>query len=224
MMDRIAQLDIAAPRQAAARAAPSPARAGQRKNPVRSTAEYRADETMALLNELVRRSPGAGGQGLAGRVLGLVGFGQVGQAVARRAATGLGMEVLVFDTVAPHPDTLAATGARAMGSLAELLPLCDVVSLHCTASEQSRNMIDGACFDRMKEDALLINTAAPEIVDELVLTQALMFDLIGGAALGHFDHAPRSDAMLSQCDRFVTTSDLAGATRMAVQRAGLRVV
>ena len=109
------------------------------------------------------------GAEVTGATLGIVGFGRIGQAVARRAE-GFGMEVL-------H-------SARSGGvPLAELLERSDFVSLHCPLTEDTRHLIDADAFARMKPTARLINTARGPIVDPAALERALHERAIAGAAL-----------------------------------------
>ena len=116
------------------------------------------------------------GAEVTGATLGIVGFGRIGQAVARRAE-GFGMEVL-------H-------SARSGGvPLEELLERSDFVSLHCPLTPDTRHLIDWDALDRMKPTALLINTARGPIVDTAALQRALQERAIGGAALDVTDPEP----------------------------------
>ncbi|WP_428928070.1 2-hydroxyacid dehydrogenase [Marinibacterium sp. SX1] len=164
------------------------------------------------------------GTRVSGKVLGLVGFGRVGQAVARRAHHGFGMDVIVVDPRTIPAGTLAATGARQVASLAELLPQCDVVSLHCPGGPQTRQMIGGAEFDLMRPGAFLVNTADAGLIDEHALIQALSFDTIGGAALDLCDGGPRIAPALLECDNLVMLPQMGNATREAREAMGERVM
>ncbi len=116
------------------------------------------------------------GAEVTGATLGIVGFGRIGQAVARRAE-GFGMEVL-------H-------SARSSGvPLEELLERSDFVSLHCPLTPDTHHLIDWDALDRMKPTALLINTARGPIVDTAALQRALHERAIGGAALDVTDPEP----------------------------------
>jgi glyoxylate reductase len=145
-----------------------------------------ADIAFALLLALARRIvPGAEmvragewrtwepaadlGADLAGATLGIVGWGRIGQAVARRAQ-GFGMEVI-------H-------SSRSSGvSLTELLERADFVSLHTPLTPETRHLIDGGALALMKPTALLVNTARGGVVDQGALREALMAGTIAGAAL-----------------------------------------
>ncbi len=112
---------------------------------------------------------------LAGRTLAIVGYGELGRAVAK-AAGAFAMEVLVAQRPggAAHPDRLP---------LSRLLPRVDVLTLHCPLAENTRNLIGSAELALMRPDALLINTARGGIVDEHALADALRNGTIGGAAV-----------------------------------------
>ena len=164
------------------------------------------------------------GTKVSGKTVGIVGFGRIGQQMARRAHFGFGMEALVFNRSPVDPEVLARYNARQVATLEELLPLCDFVSLHCPGGAENRHMINSARLDLMKEDAFLINTARGEVVNETALAQALMFDTIGGAALDVFEAEPRINPMLAQCDNLVMLPHMGSATREAREAMGFRVL
>ncbi|MEJ6394103.1 D-glycerate dehydrogenase [Gymnodinialimonas sp. 2305UL16-5] len=164
------------------------------------------------------------GTKVSGKTLGIVGFGRIGQEMAKRAHFGFGMNIIVFNRSAVRPDLLATYGATQVATIEELLPLCDFVSLHCPGGAENAKMINSRRLDLMKPDAFLINTARGEVVDEAALAQALMFDMIGGAALDVFEREPSVNPMLSQCDNLVMLPHLGSATREARQAMGLRVL
>lgn len=164
------------------------------------------------------------GTKVSGKTLGIIGFGRIGQAVAKRAHHGFGMEILVFNRSTVDPATLEACGARQVESVDALLPLCDFVSLHCPGGAANRHLINGRRLDLMRENAFLINTARGEVIDEQALTQALMFETIGGAALDVFDGEPRINPMLAECDNLVMLPHLGSATREAREAMGFRAL
>jgi glyoxylate reductase len=127
-------------------------------------------EAMVRAGEWRTWEPAAGlGADLAGATLGIVGWGRIGQAVARRAA-GFGMEVIHSSRSAGVP-------------LGELLAAADFVSLHTPLTPETRGLIDAAALKRMKPTALLINTARGGVVDQDALRAALIDGEIAGAAL-----------------------------------------
>jgi len=164
------------------------------------------------------------GTKVSGKTLGLIGFGRIGQEMARRAHFGFGMEVLVYNRSAISPDLLAKYNARQVSTIEELLPQCDFVSLHCPGGDANRGLINAARLDLMRHDAYLINTARGEVIDEAALAQALMFDMIGGAALDVFEREPAINPMLAHCDNLVMLPHLGSATREARQAMGFRVL
>jgi glyoxylate reductase len=164
------------------------------------------------------------GTKVSGKTLGIVGFGRIGQEMARRAHFGVGMKIVVQNRSAVDPAVLAQFKAEQVDSLEELMPLCDFVSLHCPGGASNRGMINTRMLNRMKPDAYLINTARGEVIDELALTQALMHETIGGAALDVFDGEPRINPDLMQCDNLVMLPHLGSATKEAREAMGFRVL
>ncbi|MCV3274034.1 2-hydroxyacid dehydrogenase [Roseobacter sinensis] len=165
------------------------------------------------------------GTKVSGKVLGIVGFGRIGQEMARRAHSGFGMKIVVFNRSPVAPEVLERFEAVQVESLDALLPQCDFVSLHCPGGPETRKLINSRRLDLMKEDAFLINTARGEVVDEAALAQSLMFETIGGAALDVFEREPAIHPMLEQCTRnLVMLPHLGSATREARQAMGFRVL
>ena len=115
-----------------------------------------------------------------GATLGLIGFGRIGQAVARRAA-GFSMNVLYYDT-SQHPDLEAEMGVR-YAPLDQLLEQSDFISLHVYLSPDTHHMIGQAELEKMKPTAILVNTARGGVVDPQALAWALENGKIAGAAL-----------------------------------------
>lgn len=112
-------------------------------------------------------------------VLGLVGYGQVGQRVATRALA-FGMSVIAFD---PFVELVPGEGVEQAATLEELLSEADFVSLHARATAENQNLIDAAALETMRPGAFLINTARETLVDEEALDRALESNRLGGAAL-----------------------------------------
>ena len=164
------------------------------------------------------------GTKVSGKTIGIVGFGRIGQQMARRAHHGFGMKVLVQNRSKVSPQVLAQYGAVQVDTLEDMLPQCDFVSLHCPGGPANRHLINSRRLGLMKEEAFLINTARGEVVDEWALTQSLMFDMIGGAALDVFEGEPRINKDLAQCDNLVMLPHLGSATREAREAMGFRVM
>ena len=164
------------------------------------------------------------GTKVSGKTLGIIGFGRIGQELAKRAHYGFGMKIIVQNRSSVDPTLLAKFDATQVNTVEELLPQCDFVSLHCPGGDANRHLINARRLDLMKEDAFLINTARGEVVDEHALTHALMFDTIGGAGLDVFDGEPKINANLIQCDNLVMLPHMGSATREAREAMGYRVL
>lgn len=147
---------------------------------------------------------------VAGRRLGLVGFGSIAREVARRAAA-LGMEVAAFD---PYVADGAAWGTATPLPLGDLLATADVVSLHVPLTAGTRGMIDASAIAAMKPGAVLVNTARGGIVDEAALAAALRAGALGGAALDVFEEEPLPDrsGLFGGLANLILTPHVAGVT------------
>jgi len=145
------------------------------------------------------------GQSVAGRTLGVIGFGRIGQAVARRAA-GFAMNVLYTS-----PREVAGAAARRV-ALDELLAAADVVSLHCPLTAETRHIIDRAALAKMKPTAVLVNTARGPCVDEEALAAALEHGTIAGAGLDVFENEPSIHPALLASRKVVLAPHLGSAT------------
>jgi glyoxylate reductase len=164
------------------------------------------------------------GAKVSGKTLGIIGFGRIGQEVAKRAHHGFGMRVLVFNRSPLAADVLAETGAEPVDSIDELLPQADFVSLHCPGGGANKHLIDARRLDLMKSSAFLINTARGEVVDERALVHALSFETIGGAGLDVFNGEPNVLPELRACENAVLLPHLGSATRETREAMGYRVV
>ncbi|WP_299298177.1 D-glycerate dehydrogenase [uncultured Tateyamaria sp.] len=164
------------------------------------------------------------GTKVSGKTLGIIGYGRIGQELAKRAHHGFGMNIIVQNRSNVAPQVLAACNATQVDTVEDLLPQCDFVSLHCPGGAANRHLINARRLDLMKPDAFLINTARGEVIDEFALTQALMFDTIGGAGLDVFDGEPRIAPDLMQCDNLVMLPHLGSATKEAREAMGFRVL
>ena len=127
------------------------------------------------------------GLSLAGKTVGLIGFGAIGRQTARLLA-GFDCRLLAYDPLL-NEATAAALGVRA-ASLDELLAASDFVSLHAPVTPETRGLVDAAFLAQMKPGASLINTARGELVDEAALLDALTSGRLRGAALDAFTTEP----------------------------------
>jgi (S)-sulfolactate dehydrogenase len=152
------------------------------------------------------------GRELAGKRLGLVGYGAIARATADRARP-LGMSVAGYDPLlsADHP---AWAGAERLG-LRDLLATSDVVSLHVPLTDDTRRMIDAAALAAMKPGAILINAARGGVIDEAALAAALRAGRLGGAALDVFETEPldaAAGAIFAGSPNLILTPHIAGVT------------
>jgi len=143
------------------------------------------------------------GREVAGKVIGIVGFGNIGQLTARKAEA-LGMRVMSYDNQVPAASTR---------DLDALLAVADVVSLHIPLTPETRGLIGRERLARMKRDAVLINTARGGIVDEAALAAMLREGRLGGAALDVFENEPlAAGSPLAGAPRLLLTPHIAGVT------------
>lgn len=200
-----------------------------------------ADLAMTLLLSVARRS-GEGerhlrsgswsgwrpthmmGTQVTGKVLGLIGFGRIGQAMARRARWGFDMQVLFFDPYPPKDDVLRDIGAEPRGSIEAVLEASDFVSLHCPATPENRHLINAERLRQMKSEAFLINTARGDVVDEAALNDALEEKVIAGAGLDVFEQEPSVSPGLLDRENVVLLPHLGSATRETRVAMGLKVL
>jgi lactate dehydrogenase-like 2-hydroxyacid dehydrogenase len=200
--------------------------------------ETTADLAFALIMAVARRLPESREHVLAGRwrtwgpmlllgkdihgaTLGLVGFGRIGQAVARRA-TGFGMRVLYHSprrADAGIERELRATWAP----LDQLLAGSDVVSLHTVLNEETRHLIDAAALARMKPGAILVNTSRGPVVDQAALAEALRARHLFGAGLDVTDPEPMSaDDPLLTLTNCLVVPHIASASEQTRDRMAMK--
>lgn len=154
----------------------------------------------------------AAGREVAGKTIGIVGYGSVGQQVGG-LARAVGMRVIA------HDPRLAATHAAwrdavAYPDLDALLRDADVVSLHVPLTKESAGMVDDRRLALMKKGAVLINTARGGIVNEAALARALASGALAGAAIDVFEHEPLpAQSALAGCPNLFLTPHIAGVTQ-----------
>jgi D-3-phosphoglycerate dehydrogenase len=193
-----------------------------------------AEHTIALMLSLSRHIPAANaslragrwdrsrflGLEVRGKTLGIVGLGQVGSEVARRAR-GLEMRVIAHDPFVPEER------ARVLGvdvvSMKQLLEESDFVTIHTTLSQGTKKLMGEAELHLMKPTARIINTARGGIVDEVALKKALDEGVIAGAALDVFETEPVTSHPLFESDKVVVTPHLGASTAEAQERVAVDV-
>lgn len=164
------------------------------------------------------------GTRVTGKTLGLVGFGRIAQAVARRAHFGFGLRVL-FHTPRPvEPALAAACGAVPAESLDALLRASDFVSLHCPGGAATRHLLDASRLALISPHAFLINTARGEVVDEAALIDALREGRLKGAGLDVYSAEPAVPTALLGMENVVLLPHLGSATEETRIAMGQRVL
>ena len=193
-----------------------------------------AEHTIGLMLALARHIPDAcaalhagkwdkkrlTGIEIRNRVLGLVGLGKIGTAVAQRAIC-LEMKVIAYDPfVSPE---LAAREGVELVSLENLLRRADFVSIHTPLTTHTRGLIDERALALLRPTAYIINCARGGIVDEAALAEALRQERLAGAALDVFDHEPLVDSPLQGEPRAILTPHLGAATHEAQLAVSMEV-
>ena len=162
------------------------------------------------------------GQDLHHKTIGIVGFGRIGQAVARRAK-GFGMRVLYTDAVQLTPEVEAETGAERR-ELDELLAEADIVSIHTNLTPETRHLFGREAFGRMKDTAVLVNTSRGPVIDEAALADALATGEIFAAGLDVFENEPQVHPKLLELENVVVIPHLGSATVDTRHAMGMVVV
>lgn len=150
---------------------------------------------------------------LTGKTLGLIGLGAVGREVATRARA-LGMKVIAFDP-------FSKLEGIPMLELEEILEQADVISLHAPLTPETNHLINYKRISRMRDGAILINTARGGLIDEVALEQALQSGKLAGAAADTLEEDPPEDHPLLQLENFLYTPHIGANTIQSVERTGL---
>ncbi|MCW1934079.1 2-hydroxyacid dehydrogenase [Pararhodobacter zhoushanensis] len=159
---------------------------------------------------------------LSGKTLGVVGMGRIGQAIAKRAHHGFGMQI-AYVTRSPK-DLPDLPGAQAVSSLSALMGLADVVVIAVPASPQTHHMIDAAALEAMQPHAHLINIARGDIVDEAALIAALQEGRIAGAGLDVYEFEPEVPEALRAMENVTLLPHLGTAALEVRTQMGLMAV
>jgi len=151
---------------------------------------------------------------LAGKTIGIIGFGVIGRGVAR-IAEAMGMNLMAYDVV----DFEDSAYNNSRSSLDEIFEQADIVTLHCPLTAENKYMINGEVFKKMKSSAILINTARGPLVNQTALAKALNNDEIAGAGIDVLDEEPPGDnPLLGDVKNLIMTPHSAWSTREARQR------
>jgi len=208
--------------------------ATERKIPVVSApganSDAVADLAIGLFISMARRIPLAdrsvkqgkwprmAGVQINGKVLGIIGLGQVGKKVAKRA-TGFDMKIFAYDVV--KDEAYARKWGITYLSLEEVLGQADFLSIHIPLLPSTRGLIGDKQLRLMKKDAFLVNLSRGHIVDEQALYQALTEERLRGAALDVFSSEPPGDSPLLKLDHFISTPHMGGYTYEALRETGM---
>jgi glyoxylate reductase len=150
------------------------------------------------------------GQDLHHKTLGVVGFGRIGQAVARRGK-GFGMRVIYHDVYRPSPEVEQELGAE-FRELDDLLAEADFISLHVNLTPETRHMMNAERLGKMKPTATLVNTSRGPVIDEAALAEALRDGVIFAAGLDVFEKEPEVYPDLLELENAVVIPHLGSAT------------
>ena len=163
------------------------------------------------------------GRKIGGKVLGIVGMGRIGQAVAHRARA-FGLEI-AYHNRKPLPEAVERMlAARYVENLDDLLAEADIVSLHCPATKDTIGMLDARRIGLMKKGACLINTARGELVDQEALIAALESGHLAGAGLDVYPDEPNVDERLIRHPNVMTLPHIGSATREGREDSGHKVI
>ena len=197
-----------------------------------------AEATMALILALARMIPEANrtlkeglwlknkfvGFELRGKVLGIIGFGRIGKAVAKRALA-FEMKVIAYD-IRDVREEAESMGVKVATTLEELLRESDIVTLHIPLNESTRHMIGEREISLMKRGAIIVNTSRGGIINTRALLKALKEGKLAGAALDVFENEPpktEEEWELIRLPNVVVTPHIASQTREAQIAAGLMI-
>jgi lactate dehydrogenase-like 2-hydroxyacid dehydrogenase len=162
------------------------------------------------------------GQDLRGKTLGLVGFGRIARETARRARALLDVRVAYHSRSRASVDDEEALAATYHDSLAALLAVSDIVSLHCPGGPATHHLLNRQALECMKPTAILINTARGSVVDESALANALSRHVIAAAGLDVYEGEPAVNPALVSLENVVLLPHLGSATLQTRTAMGMR--
>jgi lactate dehydrogenase-like 2-hydroxyacid dehydrogenase len=164
------------------------------------------------------------GTKVAGKTLGLIGFGRIGQAMATRAHFGFGMPIIFHTPRLAPAELIEHFSARQLGSLEAVLKEADFVSLHCPGSPENHHLINAERLALMKPGAILINTARGDVVDNQALIAALKARTIRAAGLDVYEGEPDLDPEFLTLDNVALLPHLGSATTETRVAMGMKVI
>jgi len=161
------------------------------------------------------------GTELAGKTLGIIGFGYIGRLVARRAQA-FGMTIIAYDPYVPEA-AAKEMNARLL-SLPELLSSSDIITLHSVVTSETSNLINEATIKQMKDGAILINVARGKLIDEHALANALQSGKVAAAAIDVYQQEPPVGSPLIGLPNVLHTPHLGASSKEAQRRVSTEMV
>jgi len=156
------------------------------------------------------------GTELSGKTLGIIGFGRIGELVAKKCVYGLDMKVLAYD---PHVNEVELENVSLVKSTNEVLEEADFVTLHLPYVPSLHHFIDAAAFKRMKKTAYIINCARGGLIDEIALAKAIERGEIAGAGLDVFQNEPpETEHILWETENIIATPHMGASTYESLTR------
>ena len=203
--------------------------------------EDTADMAMALIlamprrlveGDRIMRKPGAFsgwspnwmlGRRVAGKNLGIIGMGRIGQAIAQRARA-FGLKTSYHNRTQLHPDIEAACAASYCDNLDQMLQQSDIISVNCPHTPETYHLLSAQNLQLLPQGALLVNTSRGEVVDEAALADALAAGHLGGAALDVFEREPLVNPRLFEFDNVILLPHMSSATEEGRKEMGEKVI
>ncbi|MEM7700466.1 MAG: D-glycerate dehydrogenase [Pseudomonadota bacterium] len=180
--------------------------------------------------QLVRRGEWTGwapsgllGRKLGGKILGIIGMGRIGQAVAHRARA-FGLEVVYTNRKRLPEAVEGMLGARFVESVDELVAQADILTLHCPLTDETRGLMDARRIGMMKAGASIINTARGELIDQEALIEALHYGTLAGAGLDVYPNEPHVAKGLIDHPNVMTLPHIGSATIEGREASGEKVI
>ncbi len=194
-----------------------------------------ADQAMGMLLALMRFIPegdnalrrghyshtGMIGREIWQKTMGIVGLGAIGRAVAERAK-GFRMNIIGFDPYWPE-EFASANNIKRVHTVSEMLPACDILTLHCNLTEENKGMIGEKELATMKPHAVLVNTARGGLIDETALFHALKKGVVAGAAIDAWAEEPPAGSPLLSLRNVVVMPHSAAFTVESLQNMDMMV-
>jgi lactate dehydrogenase-like 2-hydroxyacid dehydrogenase len=164
------------------------------------------------------------GTKVTGKTLGLIGFGRIAQAMARKAHFGFGMKIIFSDPYPPPTEVQNSMGAIHCASPEDVVRQADFVALHCPGGKETYHLFNAELIGKMRPGAYLINTARGDVVDQDALIAALKASKIAGAGLDVYEGEPAVREEFLTMDNVVLLPHLGSATTETREAMGMRVL